>query len=40
MIVTENSYIMKKERNTTKYNITIKFKYAQDYLAIAYTPTL
>lgn len=40
MIVTDNSYIMRKERNTTKYNITIKFKYAQDYLAIAYTPTL
>lgn len=36
MIVTDNSYIMRRERNSTKYNLTLKLKYAQDYQAINY----
>lgn len=36
MIITDNSYILKRERNSTKYNLTLKLKYAQDYQAINY----
>jgi len=36
MIITDNSYILRKERNSTKYNLTLKLKYAQDYQAINY----
>jgi energy-converting hydrogenase Eha subunit F len=36
MIITDNSYIMRRERNSTKYNLTLKLKYAQDYQAINY----
>lgn len=36
MIVTDNSYLMRRERNSTKYNLTLKLKYAQDYQAINY----
>ena len=36
MIITDNSYILRRERNSTKYNLTLKLKYAQDYQAINY----
>lgn len=34
MIITDNSYILRRERNSTKYNLTLKLKYANDYIAI------
>lgn len=36
MTITDNSYIMRRERNSTKYNLTLRLKYAQDYQAINY----
>jgi hypothetical protein len=36
MIITDNSYILRRERNSTKYNLTLKLKYAQDYQGINY----
>ena len=32
----DNSFVMRRERNSNKYNVTFKFKYSKSYAAIDY----
>jgi hypothetical protein len=36
LVLTDNSFVMRRERNNNKYNATFKFKYSKSYAAINY----